>query len=197
MNFVFNFNSTVNLKLNLSIFQILFQLNINLSLTLSQFFYFKFTFKHICFVSHFENLKRLLHSTLPTMIHGPLRPVTLSVQSPALLHWVFVYFEREIQCLRSHFSLNKILSTDQLFFHQFSFVCLVLKRYLKISRSHEVARACETKILQKKYSFEVERKGTTFHCNKRNNRRRVRAFTKKEMESFSDVISITDWRSTL
>ena len=77
------------------------------------------------------------------------------------------------------------------------FVCLVLKIYLKISRNHAVAvaRAYETKLLQKKYSFETERK-ETFYCNKMNNRRRVRAFTKKEQENFSDVIGITDWRNT-
>ena len=61
---------------------------------LFQVYFPKFTF-------HFKNLKRFLHSTLPTIIHGPLRPITLSVQSPALLHWDFVHFERELQCLRS------------------------------------------------------------------------------------------------
>ena len=30
-----------------------------------------------------------------------------------------------------------------------------------------------------------------------NNRKKVRAFTKKELENFSDVIGITDLRSTL
>ena len=30
-----------------------------------------------------------------------------------------------------------------------------------------------------------------------NNRKRVRVFTKKDLENFSDVFDITDWRSTL
>ena len=30
-----------------------------------------------------------------------------------------------------------------------------------------------------------------------NNRKRVRVFTKKDLENFSDVFGITDWRSTL
>ena len=57
---------------------------------------------------------------------------------------------------------------------------------MKISRNHAiaVARTCETKILQKKYSLEAERKETAFYCKKMNNKKRVRAFTKKELENF-------------
>ena len=76
-----------------------------------------------------------LHSTLSTT-HGPLRPITLSAQSSALLHRAFIYFEREsviLQSFASQFKQNTSHSivTHNYFFHRFSFACLFGNKLLK------------------------------------------------------------------
>ena len=51
--------------------------------------------------------------------------------------------------------------------------------------------------VKKKHSLEGERRETEHYCNKMNNKKSVRAFTKKELENFFGVVCITDWRITL
>ena len=94
--------------------------------------------------------------------HGPLRAVTLSALSSALLHWAFVYFERESVIFAVFASQLKestfhSIVTHEVFFPS-TFIGLfvwqqVIKRCLKTNR-----HTCETEFLQRK-----ERKNRNFY----------------------------------